>query len=111
MYTITLKKDGSVNYVGMFNVSKIGTYEAKITLEDFSRLEKTINHFRFFEMNDFYPAADDVDSAVTEVSSGQQKKVIERMSGSEAPIGQWMIEMTIDGLVSKVTDWKKIDEK
>jgi Domain of unknown function (DUF6438) len=105
-YKVVLRQDGTVTYTGQFNVSKIGTFDAKIELRDFRRLEEMIDHLGYFEMKDAIFVIGDADSVRTSILRGGQRKTIEDGWGSTAPVELWTTEMAIDGLVAGITDWK-----
>ena len=74
-YKVVLSKYGSVTYTGKYNVTKIGTFNAKIRLDDFRRLEEMMDHLRYFEIDDKIFVIDDADSvrtsAVREAGEGR----------------------------------------
>src|SRR3954453_12380474 len=43
MSTGTLERDGSITYLGEFNVERIGTFTSTIDAQDFRRLEESFN--------------------------------------------------------------------
>ena len=95
-YKVELSKNGTVTYTGEFNVARIGTFSAKIDPGDFQRLEEMLNRFRYFEMNDLYPAVVDASAVKTSALRAGQRKTIRDGQGSAAPVELWAIEMAID---------------
>ena len=106
-YNVELSKNGTVTYAGEFNVARIGTFTAKIDTGDFQRLEEMLNRFRYFEMNDLYPAGVDASAVKTSALRAGQRKTIQDGQGSAAPVELWAIEMAIDGMIANVNDWKQ----
>jgi hypothetical protein len=105
-YKVVISRDGTVTYTGEHNVAKVGTFKSTIEREDFRRLEEMLNRFGYFQMQDSYPLAPDAHSVKTAASGAGRRKTIQDGWGSTAPVELWAIEMAIDGLVARITDWK-----
>ncbi len=106
-YKVTLRRDGSVTYVGSFNVARIGNYQAKISTEDFRRLAELVERSGFFSLEDSYPFAVDAPEIKITIEAGGRTKTIHDGWGSRTPVELWGLEMAIDGVVAGLDGWTK----
>jgi hypothetical protein len=107
-YKVTLKKDGVVTYVGSRNVSRIGTYEARLNPRDFGFLVDAIDGLHFLATNNT-AALNDTDRIEVSVSIAERNDFIRYGCWSDTPVELWTIGMTIDGIVANITDWKRTE--
>jgi Domain of unknown function (DUF6438) len=108
-YEVTLHRDGSVTYVGSYNVARLGKHQTKDHAEEFRRLAELVERSRFFSLSDNYPAAPDAPAIRISVKAGGKTKTVEDGWGSRAPVELWGLEMAIDGVVASINGWQKVD--
>lgn len=107
VYSVTIRSDGTVQYVGEKYVKEIGPKDSSITSEEFTSLKATIESSGFFTFNDAYRKVDmtDMPSATITVTIGDKTKQIEHYHGdSTAPQQLTDLEDAIDRTVS-ISQW------
>lgn len=81
---LTLRADGTAEYVGTARTERLGRYRAAITRTEFDKLVKAMNECRFFELEETYrgkvpgtnrPITDAPGIALTAVCDGKKKTV------------------------------------
>jgi hypothetical protein len=109
-YKVTLRRDGSANYVGEFYVKRKGVYKGEISEAQFNRLVRLLESQDFFQMTDKYP--DDleklVDGQVNQLSvkSVAGNKII-RYHHHDEPVELWAIELAIDAVTEELNRQKE----
>ncbi|HKR02541.1 MAG TPA: DUF6438 domain-containing protein [Pyrinomonadaceae bacterium] len=97
IYTVTLRRDGTISYNGKKFVQLEGMYEGKFY--GFERLAQLILSRGYFNLKDNYTVnATDLPSTITSVVRGGKRKTI-RNYGDSGPVELWGIEMAIDGVL------------
>ncbi|MGV3720406.1 MAG: DUF6438 domain-containing protein [Actinomycetota bacterium] len=113
---LTLRADGTAEYVGTARVERMGRYRAAIPRAEFDKLVKALGEARFFELNETYrgkvpgtnrPVTDAPGIVVTAVSDGKKKTVTDY--GYGGPEGLRLLQRTILDSGKKLT-WRK-DER
>ncbi|MEP7269949.1 MAG: DUF6438 domain-containing protein [Acidobacteriota bacterium] len=107
VYKLILRRDGSADYTGVANVSRIGKSTAKdprLAFE-FTYLARLIAHQRFLKMDDRYATSmTDQETVVTSVVHNGQRKTILNY-GRTAPMELYGIEMAIDAVAARI-EWE-----
>ena len=105
VYKLTLRSDGTVTFIGVAHVGKVGTYIARFGR--FNRLAQAIAERRFQHFSARYtsPVTDMPHTVTTVVSEGKRKSVDDY--AHTGPQALWEIETLIDGVVAEA-EWKKV---
>ena len=108
MYKLTLRHDGTATFVGVRNVSKIGTYTAYVG--SFNQLVQAVEHrgFQRFQPDCTSGVTDLPHTITTVVQPGHRKTVASDIVGE--PQALWEIQTLIDGTVAEA-HWKKISSR
>lgn len=105
VYSVVLKPDGSVRYVGTEHVARIGTHVGEINPEDFHRLSEFLIESDYASLETEFPlAVTDLPSAYTTAVINGKRKVIHHYGGY-GPVKLWMLEQAIDSVVAQAS-WK-----
>jgi Domain of unknown function (DUF6438) len=108
-YSVTLRKDGTVIYVGNENVARLGTHRGKISGYYFFRLAWLLDEQRFFQMKDEYIKDPNIvsshwcEATVGATRDGRKKEVWEY--DGEGPIALWGIQQAIDSVLPEI-EWE-----
>jgi hypothetical protein len=110
---LTLRADGTAEYVGTARVERIGRYRAAISRAEFEKLVKALRESRFFELDETYrgkfpgtnrPVTDAPGIAVTAVYDGKKKTVTDY--GYGGPEALRLLQRTILDSGKKLA-WRK----
>jgi len=103
IYKVTLKRDGSVVYVGKDFVKRRGTFRGKLHGYYFNQLAELMYRQGFFNLKERYSApVTDQDTVITSVVRDGKLTSVQNYGG-EAPVELWGIESAIDAVVEQVT--------
>ena len=104
IYSLVVEADGSFEYIGIANVSRIGRYKGKADPMRYRSVVALMSEARYFSMQDVYSVdVTDQEFVYTMAERGGQAKVIENYAAS-GPLVLWAIEELIDTLLL-TADW------
>lgn len=109
IYTLTVFKDGRVEYFGKKFTPRVGRYEATISTAIIADLMTKANEFGFFTFNNIYDkeAITDLPSTITSVRNDEGlKTVVNRFDG---PQELRNFEQYFDNLFKEL-DWKSVEQ-
>lgn len=110
VYSVVLKSDGSVRYVGTENVARRGTHTGEISTEDFNQLADYLIESGYQALETEYPlAVSDMPSAYTTAVINGKRKVIHNYGGV-GPVKLWVLEQAIDAVVARA-NWTPAADK
>lgn len=107
-YTLTLKSDGSVVYVGQANVERLGRHTGRIDRESFDYLASLALDVGFFdELENFYGCAvTDQETVYTSmVRNGERKTIKHYAPDLSGPVRLHWLESTIDLWGHDLIEW------
>lgn len=106
-YTLVIRSNGSMRYLGEAHVEKMGGWEATTDPYTFHRLANFIVDSGFAEMTNSYSSmVTDGDIAYTTfVQKGRRKCFLNYLSNG--PTKLWALEQLIDGVAARAT-WKPL---
>jgi hypothetical protein len=101
VYEVTIRGDGTFDYVGEAYVERQGVYSGSVNRRSFNRLVELIEEVRFMDLEDSYavPLTDQATTYTTVVMDGETKTVSHY--GGAGPAVLWAIETLIDTLVQE----------
>ncbi len=101
VYSVTLKPDGSVRYVGTEHVTRRGTHVGEINPEDFHQLAEYLVESGYDSLETEYPLpVSDLPSTYTTAVINGKRKVIHHYGGY-GPVKLWVLEQAIDAVVAR----------
>jgi hypothetical protein len=105
VYSVTLRRDGSAQYVGEEFVDRLGTHRGEVYEGTFEYLAAAIEELGFFDLADSYaePVTDQATATTTVVRSRRRTRVSNY--GNAGPWQLWAVEMLIDAVVETV-EWR-----
>lgn len=110
VYSVVLKADGTVRYVGTEHVGRVGTHTGEISSEDFHQLAEYLVESGYASLETEYPlSVTDLPSAYTTAVINGKRKVIHHYGGY-GPVKLWVLEQAIDAVVARA-DWKTGNNK
>jgi hypothetical protein len=104
-YTVTLRADGTVTYVGRENVDKSGEHIGIIDAHQFDRLATLAEDIGFMdrlEITYTCNVSDNPTVFVSIVRDGKRKTIAHYAPDQNGPITLWSLEQAIDLLVDNV---------
>ena len=107
-YTLTLRGDGSAEYIGRSNVENVGVYQSTVDRKSLLLLANEFEKIKFFTLKEVY------DAEVTDIPTftlrytlnDSTKTVTDRFA---PPPGLRDLEKLIDEIADKL-DWKKVSD-
>lgn len=110
IYNVTIYGNGIVKYEGKKYVDRIGMYIGHIEPEVFTEIMAMSKEYGFMDMDSIYSASitDLPSSQITLLHNQKTKSVREDGEGPKELI---RFQRYLDGLVSKVDDWKEVMRK
>lgn len=103
VYSVYLKPDGSVRYVGTEHVARLGTHVGEINPEDFHQLAEYLVESGYASLETEYPLpVSDLPSTYTTAVINGKRKVIHHYGGY-GPVKLWVLEQAIDAVVARAT--------
>lgn len=104
VYTVILKSDGTVKYVGEEHVQRKGTRTGRISDWAFNQLAEFVIESKYMELESNYevPVADMPSAYTTAVVNGKRKLI--RNYGDVGPVKLFMLQAAIDGVLAQA-DW------
>ena len=103
VYSLVLKPDGSVRYVGTEHVARRGTHVGEINPEDFHQLAEYLVESGYASLETEYPLpVSDLPSTYTTAVINGKRKVIHHYGGY-GPVKLWVLEQAIDAVVARAT--------
>jgi len=101
IYSVVLKSDGSVQYVGEEHVSHIGTRKGEIPPSEFNQLAEFLIDSGYMTLETEFPSGiTDLPSAFTTAVVNGKRKVIQNVGGL-GPVKLWALEQAIDAVVAR----------
>lgn len=107
-YTVTLRSDGTAQFVGESFVSNIGDYDGEVDIRRFGRLCWAIDRFKLDEFSSDFSGdwTDDATAKLT-VKDRDNETVLQISDyGAHGPIELWAVHQIVDALASKI-EWKR----
>lgn len=103
-YTVSIYKNGVVNYEGKLFVDKMGFFSSKIPLSQVKNLELLLEEIDFFSLESIYPAPmTDVPSVITKVRvKNKVHKVVDQFQG---PKELKKIYHLVDSIIDSTDNW------
>lgn len=103
-YTVILKSDGTIRYVGEKFVTRKGNQQGKISAWDFNRLAELLIESGYFDLaNDYEIPVTDLSTTYTTAVINGRRKVI-RNYGDVGPLKLWAIQQAIDAVMHEA-EW------
>jgi len=111
VYRATIRSDGTVTYVGIKNVPRLGIYTGNANPYVIKHLSELVGQINFFSLeNEYSSEMTDQPTAVTSVLRGGERKTV-RNYGLSGPSLLWAFESSMDAAIASVTDWVKKQPK
>ena len=107
VYTCIIRSNGTVRYVGVAHVERLGTWETKIDPYQYHRVANFILTSRYLEMKDTYLCGvTDADTVYTMIVRAGRRKIFSNYASS-GPDSIWVLQHLIDSLVAG-SKWRQV---
>ena len=101
VYSVILKSDGTVKYVGTEHVARKGTHTGEISIWDFNQLAEFAVESGYMKFESTYDAPiTDLPAAYTTVVMNGKRKLV-RNHGGLGPVRLWVFEQAIDATLQQ----------
>ncbi|RYG66071.1 hypothetical protein EON77_17820 [bacterium] len=108
VYTLTLRADGTAIYRGEAHVERKGAYRGTFWGRDLVRLRDVLTRVNAAKWKpDYALGVTDQASQILTIVTEKGRKTV-REYGSSGPADLWTVQTLVDGIGSRVRDWKPV---